>query len=129
MNIYQILTKEGCRSFAFEVENVYIAPTTVAYLLAEVDGVSDVKPRKMFLNSSDLYVEFQYRGQPYIVWEPYGDSSRYWIGPKDEMNDVGDITAIEEVFKSYRPSFFRMLLGDILTFRFIIYFFQKKCKE
>jgi hypothetical protein len=126
MKTNPILTKDGSRSFAFEVENVYIASATAARLLAEVDGVTDVQPYKMSSKSSDVHIEFKYRGQPYIVWEPFGDNSRYWIGPKDEANDVGDITSLEAVFKRYRPPLHRMLVGDLLTLRFITRFFGRE---
>jgi len=126
MKTHPVLTKEGGRSFAFEVENAYIAPATAARLLAGVDGVTDVAPRRMFSKSNDVHVEFKYRGQPYIVWEPYGDNSRYWIGPKDEANDVGDIGALEAVFKRYRPPLHRALLGDVLTLRFVTRFFGRE---
>lgn len=126
MKTHPILAKEGGRSFAFEVENAYIAPATAARLLAEVDGVTDVAPRRMFSKSDEVHVEFKYRGQPYIVWEPFGDNSRYWIGPKDEASDVGDIGALETVFKQYRPPFYRTLVGDVLTLRFVTRLFGKE---
>jgi len=27
---------------------------------------------------------FKYQGHECVVWEPYGDSSRWWIGPDDK---------------------------------------------
>lgn len=124
MRTYPILTKEGSRTFAFEVENIYISLATTARIVTAVDGVADVESRKMFSKSSDVHVEFKYRGQPYIVWEPYGDSSRYWVGPKEEANDVGDITALEAAFKRYRPPLHRALIADVLTLRFITRFLR-----
>ena len=122
MKTYPIIAKDGCRAFAFEVENIYISPTTAARLVATVDGVTEVELRKTFAKSSDVHVEFKYRGQPYIVWEPFGDSSRYWIGPKEEANDAADAALLETVFKRYRPPLLRALLGDILTLRFVARF-------
>ena len=126
MKTYPILSKDGSRTFAFEVDNIYIAPAAAAHLLAEVDGVTDVALRKMFSKSSDIHVEFKFLGQPYIVWEPYGDNSRYWIGPNEEVSDVRDITAVEAAFKRYRPLPHRALLGEVLTFRFIARFLDRK---
>ena len=124
MRTYPVVTKEGTRSPAFEIENAYISPASVAMLLAEVKGVTDVQRRKMFAKSSDVHIEFKYLGQPYIVWEPYGDNSRYWIGPKETMEGVGNDTRLEEAFKRYVPPFPRLLLGDILTLRFITRFLK-----
>ena len=126
MKTYPILSKDGSRTFAFEVDNIYIAPAAAAHLLAEVDSVTDVELRKMFSKSSDIHVEFKYLGQPYIVWEPYGDNSRYWVGPREEVSDVRDITELEAAFKRYRPLPHRALLGDVLTLRFIARFLDRK---
>jgi hypothetical protein len=112
MKTYPILSKDGSRTFAFEVDNIYIAPAAAAHLLAEIDGVTDVELRKMFSKSSDVHVEFNYLGQPYIVCEPYGDNSRYWVGRKEEVSDVRDITALEAAFKRYRPLPHRALLAS-----------------
>jgi hypothetical protein len=119
METYPVLSKDKARSSAFEVENAYIAVSTIAQLLQQVEGVTEVQPRKKLSGSSDVHVEFKYLGQPYIVWEPYGDSSRYWIGPKDGVEAGGDSTAIEQVFKRYRPPLYRTIIGNVITLRFI----------
>ena len=86
MRTYPIIDeKKGANSFAFEVENAYVRPRTIARLLKEVDGVTDVRVRKLFDSSADTHVQFKYLTQHYMVWEPYGDSSRYWIGPKHQQ--------------------------------------------
>ena len=83
MKTYPLIDeKKGDRPFAFEIENAYVGTGTIARLLAEVDGVTDVRARKLFRGSSEIHVEFKYLNHDYIVWEPYGDNSRYWIGPK-----------------------------------------------
>jgi len=124
MQTHPILTKDGTRLPAFEVENAYIGPATIARLLAQVQGVTDVQQRKMLAKSNDVHVNFKYRGQPWIVWEPYGDSSRYWIGPQDQAESEIDATEIEDAFKRHCPPFHRMLLGDMLTLRFITRFMK-----
>ncbi len=118
MKTYPLTKKDESRPFAFEVENTFLGPAAAARLLAEIDGVSDVRPRKMFSKSSDVHVEFKFRGQPYIVWEPFGDNSRYWIGPKDEASDAGEIGVIEAAFKRHRPLIYRVI-GDVMTLRFL----------
>ncbi len=57
-------------------------------------------------------------GQPFaIVLEPYGDNSRYWIGPKEPAENALDVGDIENAFKAYRPPLHRKILGDVLTLR------------
>ena len=49
MKTYPLIDeKKGDRPFAFEIENAYVGTGTIARLLAEVDGVTDVRARKLF---------------------------------------------------------------------------------
>lgn len=119
MRTYPVLTKDGSKSAAFEVENVYIGLRTISRLLRQVAGVTEVRPRQLFSGADDVHVEFKYMGTPFIVWEPYGDSSRYWIGPKDGAEAGAEGAALEQIFSSYRPPLYRSIIGDVLTLRFM----------
>lgn len=134
MKTYPMFNEAGVRTPVFQIENIYIGLAAATRLLSEVKGVTEVRRRKMFTKSSDVHVEFKYMGQPYIVLEPYGDNSRYWIGPADMVagaDDVPntqsptDLARLEDAFKHYRPAFHRALLGDMLTLRFITRFTQR----
>jgi hypothetical protein len=116
---YPLLNNERTRSFAFEVENAYISPTTISSLLENVEGVTDIQLRKMFSKSSDVHAQFKYLGYPYIVWEPFGDNSRYWIGPEHEPEKAPEIAKLEDALSRYRPPLHRTIIGDLLTLRFI----------
>ncbi len=118
METYPLIDeKKGDRPFAFEIENIYAGSRTIARLLTEVDGVTDVHLKKRFGSSDDIRVEFKYRNHDYVVLEPYGDNSRYWIGPKNPAESAGDISDVENIFKRHRPPFHRAVIGDILTLR------------
>lgn len=67
MDTHPVLKANGERSSAFEVEAAYIGPAMIATLLTEVQGVTEVKHRRSLMGSSEVHVEFNYRGQPYIV--------------------------------------------------------------
>ena len=57
------------------------------------------------------FTRFKYHGEPFVVWEPYGDSSRYWIGP--DQNDpakIVDVGPLEGAIARHRP------VGAILAF-------------
>lgn len=117
MDIYAVRNRGG-RMFAFEIENVYIGKTKAATLLGSVHGVADIRVRKLFSSNPDTHVEFTYMGRPFMVWEPYGDSSRYWIGPRDETQEI-DVCALESVFQQYRPSLVIKVIGDLISFKFL----------
>jgi hypothetical protein len=118
MKTYPQFSSDRRRKFAFEITKAYIARAAIAGLLCEVEHVSDVERRKIFSGAADVHLSFRYKGQPYIVWEPCGDSSRYWIGPGPETERDTDITPIETVFRGYRPPFHRAILGNIPGLRF-----------
>lgn len=128
MKTYPIFNDKGVRAPIFEIDNIYISPGSVARLLVSAPGVTDVKRRKLFTKFRDIHVEFKYLGRSYIVLEPFGDNSRYWIGPADMVKGMEDVPALdqpddilklEEVFKRYQS-----VVGDLLTFRFITRFFH-----
>jgi hypothetical protein len=100
------------------VFTAYIASSTIARLLQQVDGVTEIQLRKKLSGSNDVHVEFKYLGLPHMVWEPFGDSSRYWIGPTEGADACSDSTTLEQVFKQYRPPLYRKIIGNVLTLRF-----------
>lgn len=57
MKTHPILTKDANCLFAFEIENAYISPRTIARLLAEIDGITDIQLRKRFTQSNDVHVQ------------------------------------------------------------------------
>ncbi len=118
MNTYPISDKAG-QTFAFEIDNAYLGRTTAASILLSVDGVRSVRAKKVFESPNDVQVAFVYKGREFIVWEPYADSSRFWIGPKEESQERVEISAIEEAFRNYRPPFARKVLGDLFSLKFL----------
>lgn len=121
METYPIPPREsGKLPFAFEIDNLYIAPRAIAQLLDGIKGVTDVEMG----GKPDVRVSFCHRGRPYLVWEPWGDNSRYWIGPDDEHSRA-DISTLEGAFRSYRPPLHRRLIGDILSLKFITRLFHR----
>jgi hypothetical protein len=128
MKTYPVFNNEGIRAPIFQVDNVYVGPSSAAKILESIEHVTEIQLRKAFSKSSDVHVEFKYLNRSYIVWEPYGDNSRYWIGPADMLEGMppvaaldrpDDIDRLERAFKDYRPHLLRKLIGDVLTLRFV----------
>lgn len=92
------IMKKGNVVFAFEIKNFWISVSKVSKVLRSIEGVSDILTRKLF-ERKDYEVEFLYFGRKCIVVEPFGDSSRYWIGPCDEGSEL-DMGPVEERFKN-----------------------------
>ena len=123
MRTFSVIDDRRGRTIAFEIESAYISPSTVAQVLSAVDGVSEVKRRRPFSNWEEIHVRFRFRDAECVVWEPFGDNSRYWIGQQDVPEPV-DLSHIELTFKGYCPSLVRRIFGDIVTFRFITRWFK-----
>lgn len=111
MHIYPIMDMHDSHPFAFEIENAYVGPRTIARLLGQINGVSDIRVRRPFSKWEDVHVWFRYMDREYVVLEPFGDNSRYWIGPNEPAENALDVGDIENAFKGYRPPLHREILG------------------
>lgn len=100
--------------YAFDVEAVYFSRRSLRRILLSVPGVSHLE-RSIEVEGS-IY-KFMYRGKNCMVWEPYGDNSRYWVGQDDKNEDYVDFTDVLEAFKSYQPPFLVRVVGGLLSFR------------
>lgn len=119
MKTYPAKTSPDARLIAFEVENAYIGPAALARLLQQVAGVSEVKRRRLFSGDGDVHVRFKYRAHLCIVWEPYGDNSRYWIGPENPEAFTEDLREVERALDDYSPPTHRAMIGNLLSLRFL----------
>lgn len=92
-------TRDGGSLIGFEVTSTWFVLGPLMRVLRSVPGVTDVR-RVWF---SDDRVLFNFHGLPATVNEPWGDSSRYWIGLVDRLSHPEvDVTPIHEAFRRYR---------------------------
>ena len=84
MRTFPILDSNG-EVFAFEIESSYF-PTSgaVARFFATCPQVEIAKIRKLFEFGNEIRTEFRVKDIQFEVWEPYGDNSRFWVGPSGE---------------------------------------------
>lgn len=78
MRVYDLLDTEG-RVFAFEIDSFPIGRKGVVRVVSSIPGTS-VKPQPRNSNRDD-FCEFVVAGRVFVASEPWGDNSRYWIGP------------------------------------------------
>jgi hypothetical protein len=104
MRTHPILRDDGTLH-AFEVTSAWVTFRPLFKILRSVSGVTDVK-RQYF---NDDRVAFIYRGVPFVVNEPWGDSSRYWIGPSDPTGSNTDLRPLHEAFRQYNNPFVRFI--------------------
>lgn len=113
MKTYPIEDEAG-RLFAVEVDVAYCSVHGLARTIAATEGVTDTMVCKPFSGQGDVRARFRFQGEEFAVVEPFGDNSRYWIGP---VSDTArwDISPIEAQLKSYVPPLFRRVLGSLVT--------------
>ena len=76
----------------------------VKRLLRSVDGVTSIK--RQFRSEDRL--TFSFNGVPWVVHEPWGDNSRYWIGPREAKDHRFDVAPIHDAFAHYRSPLARL---------------------
>ena len=69
-------------------------------VLESVQGVTGV--RRNWFNEDRF--SFSFLGRPCVVNEPFGDNSRYWIGPAEKQPAL-DMRPVHEAFRAFRFRF------------------------
>ena len=105
MRTYPLRPNDGPVA-AFEIGNALIGKRTIARILSAVPGVTDVARGR-----GEGRLTFVYQGEPCIVWEPYGDNSRYWIGPEKGMETRLDMGPVLLGFSRYKPALLRVIVN------------------
>ena len=80
MKTYDLKDQQG-RVYAFEIEN--IGRWELCELIRSFPGVQLLRePRWLSEFREEEFCEFEVNGQTFRAWEPFGDNSRFWIGPE-----------------------------------------------
>jgi hypothetical protein len=82
---------------AFEIGNTFITLRTISEILNSVRGVTGVRPTA----DADGRLLFEFGGESCVVNEPFGDNSRYWIGPAFPQQSALDARQLERAFASH----------------------------
>ena len=123
MKTYELLDEDG-HFFAFEVGNSGLGRKGVCQVVETIPGAKVVR-RPKFLSwfREEEFCEFVVDGKTFVAWEPYGDSSRYWIGP-ESIEPLPQTQSVREAFDAFRESpLFRRIgfvLGAFLIVVFVI---------
>jgi hypothetical protein len=95
MKTYDINYHDG-RLFAFEVNNTLLGRRAACEIARSIPGAHVVRqPQFLSWWREDVFCEFLLGAFKFEIWEPFGDNSRYWIGPAG--NDPADMRPTEEL--------------------------------
>lgn len=82
MHVHDLMDETG-RVFAFEVSNTIIGRGGACAIVKQIRGSKILRgPRFLSWFREDEFCAFEVNGQRFVIEEPFGDNSRYWIGPE-----------------------------------------------
>ena len=91
MQIYPIRATDD-RIAAFEVSNLRLGRRGALRIVQSIPGATIIKkPRFFSWPREDVFLRFALGGTQFEIEEPYGDNSRYWIGPAGNGTDAQDL--------------------------------------
>ena len=98
METQLILNDEGS-IVAFEIKSWRSGPRMIANFLSNEIGAK-VTFRCKWFTREEVHLRFKYDDHDFVLWEPHGDCSRYWICFND--NSKRDADLIEKLQNSFK---------------------------
>jgi hypothetical protein len=97
MRIHDLRDEVG-RVFAFEVPNTFLGRRGARRVVGTIPGARILSPsRERQAQSAGAFCEFELDGEQFSIEEPFGDNSRYWIGPRS-ASWVPQIAVVRDAF-------------------------------
>jgi hypothetical protein len=111
MRTYPVNDESGAM-YAFEIDSSTVSPRRLSYLVRSRLGAVVTKGPQGFFSREDWRLRFLHARIEFEVWEPFGDNSRYWIGPAGENPQRTDaIDDIHSMLRDYKPTVVQRLLS------------------
>jgi hypothetical protein len=63
----------------FQVSNALLGRRRACELASAVPGALVVRAPRVFRSGGDDFCAFEVDGVPFLIIEPFGDNSRYWV--------------------------------------------------
>ncbi len=99
MRVHDLRDVEG-RPFGFEVSNIMLGRRGVRRVVLRIPNARILSFRRW----AEEFCEFELEGTKFVVWEPWNDNSRYWIGSKPPV-PTAELLKVREAFERARPVF------------------------
>ncbi|GEM_PF-6457684 len=104
--------------YAFEVRSDLLSLRKIENILANIHETTEVIRNRLFLGifnwNTDIRIEFKYKGIDYVVKEAFGDSSMYWIGPRELS--LENRSKYSEETKHIHESFLKFKISPVIKF-------------
>ena len=119
-----ILAIDQGKIYSFSFENAYVTLGITRNILMNNPEISNIKLFRWSLTSGDKRITFRFRDIDYVIYEPFGDNSDYFVEPVDSKLGEVDLTDIQLLFEEYKPPILLKLVGDIISLKFITIVFK-----
>jgi len=102
VKVYELKNESG-QVFAFEISKPVGGRRRVCSIVREIPGAKLTKtPRFLSSFREEDFCEFEIGDVKFHAFEPFGDNSRYWIGPKDAPRWHPEIEVVLQAFDGTR---------------------------
>jgi hypothetical protein len=112
VRIHDLNTEDG-RLRAFEVTNTFLSRGQACRIVEKIPGAQLVRKSRLFGNTED-FCEFTLAGETFLIEEPFGDNSRYWIGSKRPTQN-SSLLQVRAAFASHNQLKLPLLLASAAT--------------
>ena len=101
MRTYDVHSQTG-ELLAFEVSSL-LGVSGAARILEGLRGVRILERQRLFrgLRDEEIRIRFEFEGERFTVEEPFGDNSRFWVGPESRI-PTPRLNPIREAFARAR---------------------------
>jgi len=97
MKVHDIRDADG-RTYAFEVSTFFLDRRAVRQIVQAIPGATLLAYRP----HQEKLCEFKVGGVTFLVYETWGESDRYWVGPK-EAGWAPQLAMVRDTFARARP--------------------------
>ena len=103
MEVHDLLDEHG-RMRAFEIDNVKVGRREVCGIVGRIPGAVVTRiPRRLSWIREEEFCAFSVGSRHFTVSEPFGDNSRYWIGP-EQPGPCEEIAIVRQAFLEHEAS-------------------------
>ena len=113
MKTVDLLDDSG-RVVAFEISVLETDRRGICRVVESIPGAKLIRsPKRFSWSKEDVFCEFEVDGEKFIALEPFGDNSRYWIGP-DTARHLSQTQRVRDAFDAVRASRLFRSLGILV---------------
>ena len=98
--------------FGFEIRNC--GRTFAGEVVMAVPGVRVLELHHSYWGP-DEFCRFEPSGERFTVWEPFGDSSHYWVAPDNEKEPAPSAPLLDPVQQAFAAERERLRPGALIT--------------